>query len=72
MKRRRLLGTDEENDPMSVVGNLFDVAMVFAVALTRTPARRTWRLSSSRGRRLTAIPLPRTSPGPGRKADGSA
>ena len=33
MKRRRLLGGDEENDPMSVVGNLFDVAMVFAVAL---------------------------------------
>ena len=33
MKRRRLLGTEEENDPMSVVGNLFDVAMVFAVAL---------------------------------------
>ena len=33
MKSRRLLGGDEENDPMSVVGNLFDVAMVFAVAL---------------------------------------
>lgn len=33
MKRRRLLGDGEENDPMSVVGNLFDVAMVFAVAL---------------------------------------
>ena len=33
MRRRRLLGGDEENDPMSVVGNLFDVAMVFAVAL---------------------------------------
>ena len=33
MKRRRLLGSDEENDPMSVVGNLFDVARVFAVAL---------------------------------------
>ena len=32
MKRRRLLGDGEENDPMSVVGNLFDVAMVFAVA----------------------------------------
>ena len=33
MKRRRLLCSEEENDPMSVVGNLFDVAMVFAVAL---------------------------------------
>ncbi|MBO8473449.1 MAG: DUF2149 domain-containing protein [Bacteroidetes bacterium] len=33
MKRRRLIGSDEENDPMSVVGNLFDVAMVFSVAL---------------------------------------
>ncbi len=31
--RRRLLNKDEDNDPMSVVGNLFDVAMVFAVAL---------------------------------------
>lgn len=26
--RRRLLNKDEDNDPMSVVGNLFDVAMV--------------------------------------------
>ena len=33
MKRRRLLFRDEETNPMSVVGNLFDVAMVFAVAL---------------------------------------
>ena len=31
--RRNLLKTEEDNDPMSVVGNLFDVAMVFAVAL---------------------------------------
>ena len=31
--RRRLLHTDEDNDPMSVVSNLFDVSMVFAVAL---------------------------------------
>lgn len=31
--RRGLLHRDGENDPMSVVGNLFDVAMVFAVAL---------------------------------------
>lgn len=31
--RRRLLNRDEDNDPMSVVSNLFDVAMVFAVAL---------------------------------------
>lgn len=31
--RRNLLKHDGENDPMSVVGNLFDVAMVFAVAL---------------------------------------
>ena len=33
--RRNLLKHDGENDPMSVVGNLFDVAMVFAVALSR-------------------------------------
>lgn len=31
--RRRLLNKEEDNDPMSVVSNLFDVAMVFAVAL---------------------------------------
>jgi Uncharacterized conserved protein len=31
--KRRLLKNKEDNDPMSVVGNLFDVAMVFAVAL---------------------------------------
>lgn len=32
-KRRSLLRVEEDNDPMSVVSNLFDVAMVFAVAL---------------------------------------
>lgn len=31
--RRRLLRKEEDSDPMSVVSNLFDVAMVFAVAL---------------------------------------
>ncbi|MDD6184095.1 MAG: DUF2149 domain-containing protein [Bacteroidales bacterium] len=31
--KRRLLKNKEDNDPMSVVSNLFDVAMVFAVAL---------------------------------------
>lgn len=31
--KRNLLKRDEDNDPMSVVSNLFDVAMVFAVAL---------------------------------------
>lgn len=31
--RRNLLRMEEDNDPMSVVSNLFDVAMVFAVAL---------------------------------------
>lgn len=31
--RRRRLADDSDLDPMSVVGNLFDVAMVFAVAL---------------------------------------
>lgn len=34
MRRGRgLLHTEEDSDPMSVVSNLFDVAMVFAVAL---------------------------------------
>ena len=31
--RNRLLHTDADIDPMSTVANLFDVAMVFAVAL---------------------------------------
>lgn len=31
--RRSLLHRNEDHDPMSVVSNLFDVAMVFAVAL---------------------------------------
>ena len=31
--KRNLLRKEEDNDPMSVVSNLFDVAMVFAVAL---------------------------------------
>ena len=33
MKRNLLKKKEDDNDPMSVVGNLFDVAMVFAVAL---------------------------------------
>ncbi|MDO4692008.1 MAG: DUF2149 domain-containing protein [Porphyromonadaceae bacterium] len=32
-KRRSLLGKVEDGDPLSVVVNLFDVAMVFAVSL---------------------------------------
>ena len=32
-KNHSLLNTVEDDDPMSVVSNLFDVAMVFAVAL---------------------------------------
>lgn len=31
--KRNLLRTEEDQDPISVVANLFDVAMVFAVAL---------------------------------------
>ena len=30
--KRNLLRKEEDSDPMSVVSNLFDVAMVFAVA----------------------------------------
>ena len=34
MRRRQIrLSHDEDDDPMSVVSNLFDAAMVFAVAL---------------------------------------
>ena len=32
-RRNNRLNHDEDDDPMSVVSNLFDVAMVFAVAL---------------------------------------
>lgn len=31
--RRRIIGGGEDHDPISMVANLFDVAMVFAVAL---------------------------------------
>ena len=31
--KRNLLRKEDDNDPMSLVSNLFDVAMVFAVAL---------------------------------------
>ena len=31
--KRNLLKKEEDNDPISAVSNLFDVAMVFAVAL---------------------------------------
>lgn len=31
--KRRFLNNDDNSDPMSAVSNLFDVAMVFAVAL---------------------------------------
>jgi len=33
MRKRRLLRTQEDSDPLSVLTNLFDVSMVFAVAL---------------------------------------
>ena len=33
MKRRRILNTGEDHDPVALLSNLFDVAMVFAVAL---------------------------------------
>ena len=33
MKKKRLLQAKEDNDPLSALTNLFDVAMVFAVAL---------------------------------------
>lgn len=33
MKNRRLLQNNEDHDPLSVLTNLFDVSMVFAVAL---------------------------------------
>ncbi len=33
MRKRKFLHSGEDDDPMSVVSNLFDVAMVFAVAL---------------------------------------
>lgn len=33
MKRRRIINTQEDHDPVAMLSNLFDVAMVFAVAL---------------------------------------
>ena len=34
MSRRRVLNATEDHDPVAMLSNLFDVAMVFAVALT--------------------------------------
>lgn len=33
MRRRRILNAAEDHDPVAMLSNLFDVAMVFAVAL---------------------------------------
>ena len=33
MRKRRLLQANDDQDPLSVLTNLFDIAMVFAVAL---------------------------------------
>ncbi len=33
MRKRRLIAHNEDHDPLSVLTNLFDVSMVFAVAL---------------------------------------
>ncbi len=33
MSRRRIIESNEDNDPVAMLTNLFDVAMVFAVAL---------------------------------------
>lgn len=33
MRRRRILNATEDHDPVAMLSNLFDVAMVFAVAL---------------------------------------
>lgn len=33
MSRRRILNASEDHDPVAMLSNLFDVAMVFAVAL---------------------------------------
>ena len=33
MSRRRILNAAEDHDPVAMLSNLFDVAMVFAVAL---------------------------------------
>ncbi len=33
MRKRRLISQNEDHDPLSVLTNLFDVSMVFAVAL---------------------------------------
>ena len=39
-RKRRLLKDGEDHDPMAVLTNLFDVAMVFAVALMVAPVTR--------------------------------
>ena len=54
--RRNLLKHDGENDPMSVVGNLFDVAMVFAVALmvalVKNPGKENMEIITKEGEKI--------------------
>ena len=48
-KRNRLLHSDSDSDPMGTVANLFDVAMVFAVALMVALDQKT---SGKRGKKV--------------------
>ena len=62
MKRNRRVSKflkEEDTDPLSVVVNLFDVAMVFAVALmVAILVKKIWKSSPRKERKSTLTSLP--------------
>ena len=61
MKRNRRVSKflkEEDTDPLSVVVNLFDVAMVFAVALMVAMVRKIWKSSPRKERKSILTNLP--------------
>ena len=52
-KRNRLLHSDSDSDPMGTVANLFDVAMVFAVALmVENPGKENMEIITKEGQEI--------------------
>ena len=53
-KRNRLLHSDSDSDPMGTVANLFDVAMVFAVAFTmvKNPGKENMEIITKEGQEI--------------------
>ena len=55
MKRNRRVSKflkEEDTDPLSVVVNLFDVAMVFAVTIVKNPGKENMEIISKEGKKI--------------------